>query len=178
MFDFEDIYLEGYYDAIKYINFLNEGSSVAKYLNHHSIGGTLFGPSLFRWFNSELKKGDSFMGVAKLYPKYHQYCLKRGYSPLPKGEFIKEGKKYYEMKGKVDLGQFGGEVGGNIITGIGNAATTGALVSGSAGAANLGAAAGLGGIGYALNRASAIGSEAYRRSSKFVDKTKMKHDID
>lgn len=172
---FENIYLEGYYDAIE---FMNEASSTAKYLNHHSIGGTLFGPPLFRWFNSELKKGDSFMGVAKLYPKYHNYCLKRGYKPLPKAEFIKEGKKYYELKAKTDLGQsVTGAVGGIIGNVGGNIAST-ALLTGGATAANIGLATALSGVGVGVDRAGAIGSEFYRRSNNFLDKAGMRHDLD
>ena len=173
---YEDIYLEGYYDALEYIN--ESKSSVQNYLNHHSIGGTLFGPPLFRWFNSELKKGDSFMGVGKLYPKYHNYCLKRGYSPLSKGEFIKEGKKYYELKAKVDIGQFGAGLAGDLISTPAAIAGNTALAAGTATAAGIGAAYGAIGIGGAIQTAGKIGSTLYRRSDKFTKKAGMRNDLD
>lgn len=189
--NYSDLFLEGYYDALEemedlflegYIDAINEGSTTAKYLNHHSLGGTFFGPALFRWFNSELKKGDSFMGVHKLYPSYLKYCAKRGYSALSKEEFIEEGKKYYALKAKVDLNQFGGVLAGNTLGyiggGIAQAGATRAVatggVLGGAGIAGGGAVAALGGL---ANTAGLIGSEVYRRRPEFVDKANMRHDI-
>jgi len=174
----QQIFIEGYCDALAFL----EGSSTAKYLNHHSLGGTFFGPPLFRWFNSELKKGDSFMGVKRLYPKYVRYCAKRDYKPLPEKEFIKEGKKYYELKAKVDLGQFGVSTGGALVSGIGstigNAAALNAMTTGVTSIGGMVGGATLGALGSMATMGSTIGSEVYRRRRGFIDKAHMRHDID
>ena len=163
MFDYEDIFLEGYYDALcemedeyddyedaedcyedayleGYYDALNEASSTAKYLNHHSIVGS-FTPGLASFINSQLKQGDGMFSVSKLYPKYVKYCKKKGYTPISKNEFTKEGKKYYKKKTKYDIARVATD-----ITPIGGSV-------GSAGSAYL------------------------RRRSDFVDKAGMKHDI-
>jgi len=181
--NYEELFLEGYYDALEELNdiFL-EGSTTAKYLNHHSLGGTFFGPPLFRWFNSELKKGDSFMGVHKLYPKYLKYCAKRGYSALSKEEFIEEGKKYYTLKAKVDVNQLGGSVLGGALSGYGTtmadaAAMDTAITGGAISTSALSAGTAFGIAGGLMAAGSNIASEVYRRKPEFVDKAKMRHDL-
>lgn len=100
-----EIFMEGYCDAI------TEASSTARYLNHHSIGGSLFGPGLLRFLNAHLKqKNRGSFRVEKLYPKYLRYCADNGFTPLKKEEFVKEGKKYYHQKQYADLAQAGTEV--------------------------------------------------------------------
>jgi len=99
-----------------------------------------------------------------------------------KKNLLKKEKKYYELKAKVDLGQFGVSTGGALVSGIGstigNAAALNAMTTGVTSIGGMAGGAALGALGSMATMGSTIGSEVYRRRRDFIDKAHMRHDID
>jgi len=99
---YEDIFMEGYEDAINDI--LNEASSTQKYLNHRSVAGDIFSNGIASTLNSNSRQNGS---VAELYDYYVNYCQNTlNCKPLPKEQFVREGKKFFAKRTNTSLYKF------------------------------------------------------------------------
>jgi len=100
----DEIFLEGYYDALEDYGYFNEASSTQKYLNHRSVAGDIFSNGIASAIRSNSRKNGS---VADLYDNYVAYCQNNlDCKPLPREQFIREGKKFYANRKTTSLYKF------------------------------------------------------------------------
>lgn len=93
---YEEIFMEGYYDAIQE---LNEGSSTQDYLAHHTTAGDWLSAGLISYGVASSKLKDKSK-IEKLYDKYVKYCKSSALKPVNKDTFVKEATKFYRQRKK------------------------------------------------------------------------------
>lgn len=91
---YEEMFMEGYYDAIQE---LNEGSSTQDYLAHHTTAGDWLSAGLISYGVASSKLKDKSK-IEKIYDKYVKYCKSSALKPVKKDTFIKEATKFYRQR--------------------------------------------------------------------------------
>lgn len=93
---YEEMFMEGYYDAIQE---LNEGSSTQDYLAYHTTAGDWLSTGLISYGVASSKLKDKSK-IEKLYDKYVKYCKSSALKPVKKDTFVKEAIKFYRLRKK------------------------------------------------------------------------------